>query len=51
MTLIPAYLLGIVTLGVMMIYHAIPLTFVTQQRRYAALTGERLPCATVVFPD
>lgn len=51
MTLIPTYLLGIVTLGVMLIYHALPLTFVAQQRSYAALTGERLPSATIVFPD
>ncbi|MBQ7337765.1 MAG: hypothetical protein IJW40_04830 [Clostridia bacterium] len=48
LTLIPWLLLGLVTIGTVLIFHTIPLYFISLQRALCGITGEILPVAETV---
>ena len=50
LSLLPHVILGLVTIGVYMIFHTIPLYFTCLQRQFCDITGEHLPVAEVVIP-
>ena len=49
LTLLPHILLGILTFGVYMILHTIPLYFTALQQHYSRITGEHLPVTEIVL--
>lgn len=51
LSLLPHVILGILTFGVYMILHTIPLYFTCLQRKFCDISGEHLPVAEVVIPD
>ena len=48
LSLIPQFLLGLLTIGTLLLFHAIPLALISFQRAYGGITGERLPVTDVV---
>lgn len=43
LTLLPLWLLGVLTLGTVLLLHSLPLSVICMQRAFCDLTGERLP--------
>lgn len=51
LSFLPHVILGIISLGLSLLFHAIPLQFITVQRALLSITGESLPVGETVSSD